>query len=68
MSKVALVTGAARGICWAISMRLAGAGWTVLVADVDAAAATATAEAITSAGEKRARPSSTSPTPAAVDA
>lgn len=48
--KVALVTGAARGLGRAISERLAGGGWYVLVADVDAEAGAATAAAIAAGG------------------
>lgn len=49
-SKVAIVTGAARGIGRAIAGRMAGAGWDVLVADLDREAAEDAATAIERSG------------------
>jgi 3-oxoacyl-[acyl-carrier protein] reductase len=48
--RLALVTGAGRGIGAAIAMRLAEAGATVVITDVDGAAAEAAAEAVRAAG------------------
>ena len=48
--KVAVVTGAARGIGQAISTRLAEAGASVVLSDIDAEAVTAAAEAIRATG------------------
>jgi len=49
-SKVALVVGAANGICRAISLALAGAGAAVVCADVDEAGAREAAAAVEKAG------------------
>ncbi|GAY07706.1 SDR family oxidoreductase [Pseudonocardia sp. N23] len=49
-SRVAIVTGAARGIGAAVALRLAYDGLAVAVLDLDEAAATVSADAITSAG------------------
>ncbi|WP_431913395.1 3-oxoacyl-ACP reductase FabG [Micromonospora carbonacea] len=50
MSRVAIVTGAGRGIGACIAQRLAGDGLSVAVLDLDRTAATATADRIASAG------------------
>lgn len=51
-TKVALVTGAAMGIGFAIASRLARAGYDVAVADIDAAAAERAAEALRTQGRR----------------
>lgn len=52
--KVAFVTGAGSGIGRAIAFKLAGAGFTIVIADVRQEAAQETADAITTADDRRA--------------